>query len=70
MGGLFSKPKVTPAARMPDPNDPAIKEAEERARRAALSRSGRASTVLTPIGDNGGGTGGREAFKNTLLGQS
>lgn len=68
MGGLFSSPKITPPARMPDATDPAIQAAEARQRAAILSRSGRQSTILTPR-DNGG-TGGSQAYKNTVLGQS
>lgn len=68
MSGLFSKPKVTPPPRMPaDQNDPAVRAAAEQARRAALGRSGRDSTILTS--PNAGGGGG-SAYKNSLLGQS
>lgn len=70
MGGLFSKPKVTPPARMPaDQNDPAVRAAAEQARRAALARSGRDSTILTRPSRNYNGGGGN-AYKNSLLGQS
>jgi hypothetical protein len=69
MSGLFSSPKPTPPARMPvDQNDPAVKAAAEQARRAAMARSGRDSTILAPT--NSGGGGGGNAYKNTLLGQS
>lgn len=69
MSGLFSKPAVTPPARMPaDQNDPAVMAAAEQARRAALGRSGRDSTILTsPSTGNGGGG---NAYRNSLLGQS
>lgn len=66
MGGLFSRPEPKPPARMPDVNDPAVKAAEDRTRRAAMSRSGRDSTVLA----DARGTGGSQAYKNSLLGQS
>jgi hypothetical protein len=67
MGKLFGgAPKPRPPARMPDPEDPAIKAAEDRTRRQAMSRSGRNSTILA----SGGGSGGSTAYKNSLLGQS
>ena len=62
MGGLFSKPTISmpdsaPAApkpppaprvtRMPTETDPSILAAAQRTRRAAMSRSGRLSTILT-----------------------
>jgi hypothetical protein len=68
MGKLFSSPKVTPTPRMPDMTDADIQAAEQRTRRAALSRSGRDSTILTQ--STGGGSGGSTAYGNTLLGQS
>lgn len=68
MGDIFSRPKVTPPARMPDVNDPAIKAAEERQRQAILSRSGRSSTILTPRSNSG--SGGSQAYGNTVLGDS
>jgi hypothetical protein len=65
MGSLFSTPKVSKPAAMPDVNDPAIKAAENRTRQQAMNRSGRDSTILTNPG-----TGGSQAYKNSLLGQS
>jgi hypothetical protein len=52
MGGLFSKPKVEkPEApkpvRMPVQTDPAIEQAAQRTRQAAMLRQGRMSTILT-----------------------
>lgn len=66
MGNLFKSPEPRPPARMPDANDPTIRAAEDRTRRAAMGRSGRSSTILT----GGGGSGGNQAYKNSLLGQS
>lgn len=40
-------PAITPPAAMPDPSDPAVVEAKRRAAADALSRGGRASTLLT-----------------------
>lgn len=66
MGKLFGgAPKPAPPVRMPDAEDPSVKAAADMTRRAAMSRSGRSSTMLT-----GGGSGGSQAYKNTLLGQS
>jgi len=68
MASLFSKPKVTPPARMPvDANDPAVQAASDAARRKAMSRSGRDSTILTGPGS---GSGGNKAYQNTVLGQT
>jgi hypothetical protein len=67
MGGLFSKPKVTPPPPMPaDQNDPAVKAAADRARQAALGRSGRDSTILTSQSNSGGTL----AYRNSFLGDS
>ena len=66
MGGLFKRPEPKPPARMPDPNDPSVRAAEDRTRREAMSRSGRSSTILA----NSGGSGGSQAYSNSLLGQS
>jgi hypothetical protein len=49
---LANPPTVTPPARMPDPNDPAVLEAARRKQMEILGRGGRASTILT--GRNGG----------------
>jgi hypothetical protein len=77
MGGLFGSkakaPAPTPVARMPDVEDPAIKEARRKAAAASQARSGRAATVLTsraarsaPAASGAGGT----AYTNSLLGQA
>lgn len=74
MGGLFgSKPKPQPVQRMPDEEDPAVKEAKRRAAAATAARSGRTSTVLTPRnsannGNDAPAAGG--AYKNSFLGQA
>lgn len=69
MSSLFSKPKVTPPAPMPvDQNDPAVRAAADRTRRAIMARSGRDSTILT--GSNGGSSSSGQAYQNTLLGQN
>lgn len=52
MGGLFKTPKVQQPeqprkVRMPVQEDPAIAEAAERTKQAAIMRRGRQSTVLT-----------------------
>ena len=77
MGGLFGsksqKQVVTPPARMPDTEDPAIKEAGRKAAAASQARSGRAATVLTSraarsaLQASGAGTA---AYQNSLLGQA
>lgn len=66
MAGLFStpKPKVEPAKRMPDEQDPTADERRRRARQAALARQGRGSTILSQ--DNGSGSGG--AYSREKLG--
>lgn len=70
MSGIFSKPKVTPPARMPvDQNDPAAKAAADEARRKIMARSGRDSTILTK-GAQKPGSGGTTAYANTVLGQT
>lgn len=66
MGGLFSRPKPQPVARMPDVNDPAVKAAEDRTRRLAMARSGRESTILADRGSSSG----TQAYRNTKMGQS
>lgn len=60
MGGILGGPKpailatppaVTPPARMPDPDDPAVREAKRR-QVAQMLGGGRSSTILTgPGGD-------------------
>lgn len=68
MGSLFGKkPKVAEPVRMPDPEDPETREAEDRRRRQIAARSGRSSTIMTRDRDTGAGTA---AFKNSLLGQA
>lgn len=66
MGGLFKKPKSPAPTRMPVPNDTDEQAAEDRKRQQIMSRSGRASTILS--NDNGGSAGTR-AYSNSLLGQ-
>lgn len=67
MGGLFKSPPQPKPVRMPDPEDPEVDAAEDRTRRLAMARSGRASTVLS---NPTGGSGGNQSYKNSLLGQS
>lgn len=58
MGGLFSAPKapvVPPPAPMPTPDDEASLAAKRKAQKAAASRSGRQSTILTDFGSATGG---------------
>jgi hypothetical protein len=40
-------PALPPTPRMPDPDDPAVKEARKRAQEAVYSRTGRRSTILS-----------------------
>lgn len=40
-------PALPPQPRLPDPEDPAIKEKQKQAQAAILSRTGRRSTILT-----------------------
>jgi len=74
MGGLFgSKPKREPVQRMPDTEDPAVKEAQRRAAGVAQQRSGRASTLLTSRAQrasSAGTNGGTSAYTNSFLGQA
>lgn len=77
MGSLFgggSKPKPTPVQRMPDTEDPAVKESQRRTAAAAQVRSGRASTVLTNrqqrAATTATGTPGTQSFQNSYLGQT
>lgn len=62
-GGGMEKPK--PVA-MPDPEGQAAREEAERRRREIANRGGRASTVMS----RGGGEGGTGAYRNSLLGQA
>ena len=58
MAALFGKPStptVTPPAPMPNENDPAVIEAKRRAALDALTRSGRASTILSAASNSGSG---------------
>lgn len=77
MGGLFGSKreaqKVTPPARMPDDEDPAVQEARRRAAGAAQARSGRTSTVLTNRAQRSAGQAGQAGatpYKNSFLGQA
>lgn len=83
MGKLFgggdtktaAAPTPTPVTRLPDTEDPAVKDAQRRAAVVAQARSGRAATVLTNRQRNasanaGGGQPGTQAYGNSLLGQA
>lgn len=76
MGSLFGKAKEPKVVRMPDANDPAIRQSEERKRREIASRSGRSSTMLSrggggvPRGSGGGGEAGTRSYSNSLLGSA
>jgi hypothetical protein len=75
MGGLFGggkTPKPTPVQRMPDTEDPAVKESQRRTAAASQVRSGRASTVLTNRQQRATATGtpGTQSFQNSYLGQT
>lgn len=65
MGALFNPSKPKGPQRMPDENDPATRDAEERKRRQIVGRSGRASTMLTRRGE-----AGTAAYTNSLLGSA
>lgn len=68
MSFLFGKtPKPTPVAKMPDPEDPGTKNAEDRKRREIAARSGRRSTVLSQSAGSGAGT---TPYKSTMLGSA
>lgn len=68
MSFLFGKKQQpTPVAKMPDPEDAGVKNAEDRKRREIAMRSGRRSTVLSQGGGNGAGM---SAYKATLLGNA
>lgn len=66
MGALFSKPKAPNVTRMPDVNDPVIRQAQDRKRREISGRSGRSSTMLS----RGAGEGGTQSYSNSLLGSA
>lgn len=69
MGALFGgKPKAPTPVRMPDANDPAIRQQEERKRREIMARSGRSSTMLSR--NAGGGEAGTRSYSNSLLGSA
>lgn len=72
MGFLFGdKPKPAEPARMPTPDDAESRKAAARARAAAMSRSGRSSTILSRrAGARTTGEAGTTAYKNSLLGQA
>lgn len=65
-GGSSKAPKPAKPVRMPDTEDPSVTAAEDLARRQAMARSGRGSTVYT----SRGGDGSTMAYRNTVLGQS
>jgi len=67
MGALFGKAKPPKVVRMPDQNDPVIKQSEERKRREIAARSGRSSTMLSR---SGGGEAGTRSYSNSLLGSA
>lgn len=67
MGALFGKAKAPTPVRMPDANDPIIRQSEERKRREIASRSGRSSTMLSR---NTSGEGGTQAYASSLLGSA
>lgn len=69
MGALFGKAKPPTVVRMPDQNDPNIRQAEERKRREIAGRSGRSSTMLSR-GAGGGGEAGTRSYGNSLLGSA
>lgn len=71
MGALFGKPKPPTPIRMPDANDPAVKQSEERKRREIMARSGRSSTMLSRnAGGGGGGEAGTRSYSASLLGNA
>ena len=70
LASVFSSPNVklpdqTPATRLPDAQDPAIKESGARQREIEASRSGRESTDLTKSGTV---SGAPKTFANATLG--
>ena len=67
MGALFGKPKPPAVVRMPDTNDPVIRQSEERKRREIAARSGRSSTMLSR---SSGGEAGTRSYSNSLLGSA
>lgn len=70
MSGLFStSTKKEEPVRMPVPDDPASKAAQERERRKVANRGGRASTILTSP-ESRTSTAGTTSYTNSLLGQA
>lgn len=67
MGALFGKSKPPKVVRMPDANDPVIRQSEERKRREIAARSGRSSTMLSR---SSGGEAGTRSYSNSLLGSA
>lgn len=67
MGALFGKSKPPKVVRMPDTNDPVIRQSEERKRREIAARSGRSSTMLSR---SSGGEAGTRSYSNSLLGSA
>lgn len=78
MASLFRAPAPPPvmaAAPMPDPNAPAVQEAQRQTIAAALSRGGRASTVIGQQGKNSGSqapvaTAATDTYSGKALGGS
>lgn len=74
MGGLFGSktPKAEPVQRMPDAEDPALKEAKRRAAASASARSGRASTVMsrTNRATTDASASSGTAYRNSFLGSA
>lgn len=66
MGSLF-KTKPPEVVRMPDMQDPVVKQSESRKRREIAARSGRQSTMLSR---NAGGDAGTRSYANSLLGSA
>lgn len=66
MGSLFKRPKDPVPVRMPDTEDPNLKQAEQQQRMAIRARGGRQSTMLT----RRSGGAGTAAYGNSLLGQA
>lgn len=67
MGALFGKAKAPTPVRMPDVNDPVIRQSQEKKRREIAGRSGRDSTMLSR---GAGGEGGTQAYASSLLGSA
>lgn len=66
MGALFGgKAKSPSVTRMPDVNDPVIRNTQEKKRREIAGRSGRDSTMLSRSGESG-----TRSYSNSLLGSA